>query len=472
MEPVKKPLTVYGYARVSTENQLENYSIDEQVDRLKAYCTARGWSLQNLYIDAGYSGGNINRPDLQRLLKDLQSTPPDIVLVNKLDRLSRSQKDTMMLIEDTFLAQNIDFVSINENFDTSTPFGRAMVGILAVFAQLEKDQITERFTMGRIGRSKAGYYHGGSIPPTGYKYIDGELVVDEYVALQVQEVYQAFLSGKSINSILNTMREKYGGAWNNANTVRNVLRNSIYIGKVKFKGIEYPGHHRPLVSVDDYEKVQELMHSADRENRKTSAQKTPFRAGYLLSSLIYCQRCGARYSANHGFYKCYSRSKSSKKFIKDPSCKNDKWEIAKLDGLVLNAIFDLLDNQDKLDALYETTQKQEVPSPDLQAIETRIKEIDKQLTRILDLYQVGSIPLEQISQRLDSMNAEKMRLQKELAMNPQEEREIKWHQFVEALNCFNDAFETLDIDNKRLLVGSIIEAVVIDGQNVSIRWRL
>ena len=97
---------------------------------------------------------------------------------------------------------------MSENFDTSSPFGRAMIGILSVFAQLEKDQITERFTMGRIGRGKAGYYHGGPTPPTGYKFIDSELIVDEYQSMQVKEVYDRFLRGYSINSIKEYMHEK------------------------------------------------------------------------------------------------------------------------------------------------------------------------------------------------------------------------------------------------------------------------
>ena len=140
------------YVRVSTENQLENYSIEEQTERLKAYCLAKDITVTKFYTDGGYSGGNTNRPALQQMLADIRKGGIDTVIVYKLDRLSRSQKDTLTLIEDSFLACHVDFISVSENFDTSTPFGRAMIGILSVFAQLEKDQITERFTMGRIGR--------------------------------------------------------------------------------------------------------------------------------------------------------------------------------------------------------------------------------------------------------------------------------------------------------------------------------
>ncbi len=132
------------YVRVSTDNQLENYSIEEQTDRLKSYCAAKDITITKFYTDGGYSGGNTNRPALQQMLADITAGNIDVVVVYKLDRLSRSQKDTLMLIEDKFIANSVNFISVNENFDTASPFGKAMIGMLSVFAQLEKDQITER----------------------------------------------------------------------------------------------------------------------------------------------------------------------------------------------------------------------------------------------------------------------------------------------------------------------------------------
>ncbi|MCD8020155.1 MAG: recombinase family protein [Clostridiales bacterium] len=175
------------YVRVSTENQRENYSIAEQTARLKAFCQAKDITIGNFFTDSGYSGGNVHRPALQKMLSSLKDF--DTVIVYKLDRLSRSQKDTLRLSEDYVLAQNINFISVCENFDTSTPFGRATIGLLSIFAQLEKDQITERFTMGRIGRAKNGYYHGGPHAPTGYDYVDGRLVINVYEAMQIQELF-------------------------------------------------------------------------------------------------------------------------------------------------------------------------------------------------------------------------------------------------------------------------------------------
>ena len=156
------------YVRVSTQEQAtEGYSVQEQTDRLTKYSEAMGWSVFKVYTDPGFSGGRTDRPGLQAMINDIRKGYIDKVLVYKLDRLSRSQKDTLNLIEDEFLAHNVDFISMCENFDTSTPFGRAMVGILAVFAQLEREQIKERMFMGKEARAKEGKYPGAKQPPVG-----------------------------------------------------------------------------------------------------------------------------------------------------------------------------------------------------------------------------------------------------------------------------------------------------------------
>ena len=173
------------YVRVSTPEQAVNgHSIDEQIERTQKYCDAMNWTVYKVYTDAGFTGSNTARPAMQNLIKDVRDGKINKVLVYKLDRLSRSQKDTLMLIEDIFLANNVDFVSMSENFDTATPFGRAMIGILAVFAQLEREQIKERMAMGKIARAKQGKFHGSAKIPIGYDYIDGELVTNEYEKIQ------------------------------------------------------------------------------------------------------------------------------------------------------------------------------------------------------------------------------------------------------------------------------------------------
>lgn len=466
----KNTLEVFGYVRVSTENQLENYSIEEQTMRIRSYCQAKGWHLIKIYTDGGYSGGNINRPALQQMLTDMKRGTVDAIIVYKLDRLSRSQKDTLTLIEDHMLSAGVDFISINENFDTSSPFGRAMIGILSVFAQLEKDQITERFTMGRIGRSKAGYYHGGPNAPRGYQYVDGALIVDEFKASQVKEIFRLFLDGKSINRIARQMEQKYGGRWNAAG-VRVILLNSTYIGKVKFAGVEYDGRHQPLISKEDFETAQKLLFSPARDAKKNSAQKNPFRAETLLSGLILCSRCGARYSGCHGYYKCYSRAKGNPRYIKDPNCKNDNWIISELDSLTISSIRELLDNNDLLDAAIENARPSLEDSANEIEITTHLKEIEAQINRLLDLYQIGSIPTEILSSRIQTLDQEKTALTT-LLENKEDSFEERKQAFLENIQNFRDHFDDSDLDTQRLLIRSIIESISVDGRNISIQWRI
>ncbi len=135
-----------------------------QKERIEAQITAKGWACVKLYEESGKSGGTLDRPALQEMLGDIEAGKLQAVVVYKLDRFSRKQKDTMYLIEDIFLANGVELASISESLDTSSPTGRAMIDMLSVFAQLERDIITERLFSGRKQKAKMGGYSGGQAP--------------------------------------------------------------------------------------------------------------------------------------------------------------------------------------------------------------------------------------------------------------------------------------------------------------------
>jgi site-specific DNA recombinase len=257
------------YCRVSTTEQAEHgYSVKEQEDRLKKYCDAVGLKNPKVYTDAGYSGAKLDRPALQALIRDVKAHKISKVLSYKLDRLSRSEKDTLTLIEDIFLSNDCDFVSITENFDTSTPLGRAMVGILAVFAQLEREQIKERMSMGREARAKQGKYAGSWRHPIGYDYIDGQLIVNDFEKMQIQEIFESYASGlgcKKIADQLNAkgMTHKYG-QWTES-VVRSLLSRKTYIGYVRFGNEWFKGTHDPIISEDLFNRVQKFKAHKNKE---------------------------------------------------------------------------------------------------------------------------------------------------------------------------------------------------------------
>lgn len=458
------PRPVACYCRVSTENQIENYSIDEQKERLEAFCTAKGWSKPEMFIDPGFSGGTLDRPALRNLLEDVKRGKFGTVVVYKLDRLSRSQKDTLYLIEDVFNKYNVSFVSVCENFDTGTPFGKAMIGILSVFAQLEKDQITERFTMGRIGRAKNGLFHGGGNAPTGYTYVNGHLEVNEYEAVQVREVFERFLNGDSIHAIQRAMDEKYGG-WSTSTRVYNILRNSLYIGKVKFGGVEYDGEHTPIIESERFYEAQRLMSEHNSEN----AQKTPFRANFLLSGLVVCGNCGARYHGNHGYYKCYSRAKSDKKYIIDPNCKNPNLKISELDNFIKSEIAIIaLDPSPILEDLPEEKSQ----TTDKQALEKRLAEISEQQNKLIDLYQTVGISLEGVTERLRELEDERGRLENLIDKFPSDipDRRAEW---LKNLTICSELLESANVTQGRMYIASVIERItILPSGEVKIKWRI
>ena len=187
------------YIRVSTDAQFEEgYSVDAQKEKLAQYCKLKDIEDYEFYIDGGWSGSNIERPEIKRLIADIKAEKIDAVVVYKLDRLSRSQKDTVYLLEDVFIPNGCAFISLNENFDTSTPYGKAMIGILSVFAQLERENIRERTRMGMYERVKSGLWMDGGRVPFGYDYDrEKNTLIPNEKAEQVRQIYQLYLQGYS-----------------------------------------------------------------------------------------------------------------------------------------------------------------------------------------------------------------------------------------------------------------------------------
>ena len=191
------------YIRVSTDAQFEEgYSVDAQKEKLEQYCKLKDITDYEFYVDGGWSGSNIERPEMKRMITDIKNREISAVIVYKLDRLSRSQKDTVFLLEDIFNPNECNFISLNENFDTTTPYGKAMIGILSVFAQLERENIRERTRMGMYERVKSGLWMGGGRIPFGYDYDKNKnVLVPNSHAEDVKKIYDLYLQGYSTTQL-------------------------------------------------------------------------------------------------------------------------------------------------------------------------------------------------------------------------------------------------------------------------------
>ena len=468
------------YVRVSSQEQAnEGYSIQEQTERLTKYCEAHGWILVKVYTDPGFTGANRNRPALHMLCADVAKSLFDTVLVYKLDRLSRSQKDTLYIIEDVFLKNGISFVSMNENFDTGTPFGRAMIGILSVFAQLERDQIRERVQMGHDARAKEGYFHGGGYAPIGYDYIDGLLTVNEYEASIVRKAYTLFLDGLPVHSIYLALEKEYPAGTRfgavTYSSVKSMLTTILYAGYIKWKGALYPGKHEAIIPYEQFQEVQRLIkrRQIDEPHRLTSFQHTT-----ILGGIMFCGYCGARYFCKNNtaskvsritqrYYTCYSRGKTSKKMIRDPNCKNKSWNVHKLDAIILNEIAKLELSRDFVS--YNTAPDN---SGRIQSIKTALASADKKLEKLVDLYTDDTIPVHVLSERISRLNAEKEALEAELSnLQAVPDPDLSYDQANKILDSFQDIIATGDNDLIRNMVRSLIDSISIRDEDIEIHWK-
>lgn len=242
------------YTRVSTDEQARSgYSITEQERMAKAAIEAKGWEYVGTFSDPGVSGRKLDRPGMNAMIKAIESGSVEAVVIYKLDRLSRKQKDTMSLIEDVFLAHDIYLYSLNEALDTSTPWGRAMVGILSAFNQMESETIQMRTTDGRLAKAQRGGYAGGK-PPIGYRSLDGELVIVPDEAEIVRTVFEMRRNGGTMVGIaeeLNKMgyRTK-GGKLFRHSAIQTILNNErTYRGIHKY-GNGAEGYHEAILKDD------------------------------------------------------------------------------------------------------------------------------------------------------------------------------------------------------------------------------
>ncbi|WP_229192411.1 recombinase family protein [Bacillus cereus] len=444
------------YIRVSTQDQVENYSIEVQRERLRAYCKAKGWDIYDEYIDGGYSGSNLDRPDIKRLLNDLKKI--DVVVVYKLDRLSRSQRDTLELIEEHFLKNNVDFVSITETLDTSTPFGKAMIGILSVFAQLERETIAERMRMGHIKRAENGLRgNGGDYDPSGYTRENGYLIIKTDEAKHIKRAFDLYEQYHSITKIQEILKEEGYPIWR-FRRYRDILSNILYIGRVTFAGKEYEGQHKPIISSEQFKRVQVLLKRHKGHNAHKAKQS-------LLSGLITCSCCGENYvaystgkskdveSKRYYYYICRAKRFPSEY---EKRCMNKTWSRKKLEDVVIDQMRDLT-----VSKYHEQKQEKKIN------YEKLIKEIDKKMERLLDLFTTNT----NISRQLLEQQMEKLNLEKETLIQKKQRSEQEISISNEMIAKTLQSYNSLEFKEKQIIINNFIEQIYINNENVEILWR-
>lgn len=306
-----KPVRCAIYTRKSTEHglELEFNSLDAQRDACEAYIksqASQGWrAVLQHYDDPAYSGGNLDRPALQQLLKDIDAGWIDVIVVYKIDRLTRSLADFAKLVE-AFDAKSISFVAVTQQFNTTTSMGRLTLNVLLSFAQFERELSSERVRDKVAASRRKGKWTGGTVP-LGYDAKDKKLVINKAEAETVRYIFNRYLEVKSFGKLVedldkngivtkrrNTKVAKFnGGIAFTYGPLAHFLKNRLYIGDIGHKDKWFPGEHTAIVDKETFEQVRQLL-ASNSEGRKTRRTKSEA----LLMGKLYDDR-GNRMSPSY-----------------------------------------------------------------------------------------------------------------------------------------------------------------------------
>ncbi|MBQ4065302.1 MAG: recombinase family protein [Clostridia bacterium] len=445
------------YVRVSTDAQREEgYSIEAQQEMLVAYCVSRGIREHRLYIDGGFSGSNMERPEMTRLIADIRLKRISHVIVYKLDRLSRSQKDTLYLIEDVLIPNGVSFVSLNENMDTATPIGRAMLGIMSAFAQLERETIRERTRMGMRERVKSGLWPGGGKIPFGYNY-DAErgILVPNADADTVRLMYDLYRKGWSMMAIARCVGLKY------ERLAEQILRRKTNAGYIVYNGEEYRGRHDAIVPLAVYEDTIRLMEERSRGER--GAVK------HLLAGMVECGVCGAkmRYQkwgkAGYKIY-CYSQDKGKPHLSRSEACDNHKIWAHELEETVIGDLFAMSSR--------EIGGGQEPKGKGIDRLLTeQVEKLERKLKNLYHLY--GDSGDEALVATIDEVRGELASAKERLSRFLEEEgRGRRGEAMKREIRSAEAAWPHMTVAEKRNVLRSCIEKIVVTYDRIDLYYKV
>jgi len=343
------------YTRVSTDSGLDQEfnSLDAQYEASSAYIRSQAhahWTLvRTRYDDGGFSGGSTDRPALQRLLADVKARKVQVVIVYKVDRLTRSLADFAKLVE-LFDAHSVSFVSVTQQFNTTTSMGRLTLNVLLSFAQFEREVTAERIRDKIAASKRKGLWVGGMVP-LGYKLRDGKLLIEEDEAEQVRTMFKRYLALGSVNRLVIELRERKfrskirklsngkmrGGIPFTQGPLFYMLRNRFYIGEVRYKNEIFPGPQPPLLERELFEAVQTKL-TAQRSHQVTRRAKS----AALLRNLLF-DAAGHRmiptHSTKHGVrYRYYVSQPYLRGLAKPPSGAIIRVPAVEIESIVTKAV--------------------------------------------------------------------------------------------------------------------------------------
>ena len=485
-------LRAVGYVRCSTEEQqarAEYNTLDSQRDYISGYIRTvhPEWELAEWYEDPGYSGKDTNRPGLQSLLRDLERGKFDVVVVYKLDRITRSLADFFDL-DRVFIDHEVSFISVKEQFDTSSPMGRAMRNIALTFAELEREMVAERVKDKMLATVRRGRWPGGTVP-FGYDLGDGKLIPDPVEAPAVKLMFETYVQTKSLAVVRDKMnamgippkgpkcrkpRDGFLARTWNKQKVAYIVRNRTYLGVIHYDGIEVPETHEPLVDKDLFDRAQAIVAEGYRKPRLSADHD------YFLTGKVLCGDCRCKLtpkSTNHPnrkkpftpYYECYRLSK-----YRGYPCKVRRVNAEVLERLFLQTIERLVWDRDLVAAAASQVGTDDTGGKELRAQEAatqeRLAEIDGKVGRIIAAVEDG-LAGSSVQARLRELESQQVLLKGELADIRMRRRQIEQDpvDVEEAMTLFarfSELFEHATAEEKEALADALLKSATVDENKV------
>jgi DNA invertase Pin-like site-specific DNA recombinase len=396
MKQEKQKIRAAIYTRKSTEEGLDKEfnTLDAQRISGEAYIKSQeheGWEvIDERYDDGGFTGGNMDRPALKRLLDDIKAGKIDVVVVYKIDRLSRSLTDFAQMVA-IFDEHNTSFVSVTQHFNTQDSMGRLTLNILFSFAQFEREVIGERSRDKFAASKQKGIFMGGALP-LGYQVEDRKLYIDKQEAETVDHIFKRFVALRSITKLLKELNrdgyltKKYvsgtgkerGGKPMNKQYLYRMFKNKIYLGKIVHKDKTYEGQHEAIISQELWDKAQAIF----KEDPIKRGNYTRNRHPALLRGLVRCECCDCAMTPSFTVkkkrtYRYYTPTTVIHQHYK--ACKVGPIPASEIDALVVGQIKQMIESPEMLTRTYAEIKKSDDMPFDfgLEELRQKIKGFDK-----------------------------------------------------------------------------------------------
>ncbi len=471
------------YCRVSTEEQSRenHYSLQYQEEASRHRIKEKDWHLYKVRQDVGSGKATEHREGYLELIQTIKGKKIDAVIVYKLDRLSRNVRDVYDFLELT-QEHGVEFISLTEGFDTTTPMGRAMLGIAAVFAQLTRETIAENVRHGLEQRAKSGQWTGASMAPYGYDYTpeDG-LTINSQEGEMVRRVFDLYTARKlnhaKIARLLNTegIPSRTGKQWSSS-SIGKMLRNPVYAGKIKYGSLVADGRHQPIVTEDQFEESQDLA-----EGRQWISLHPRTRTGkLLLLGLGTCGYCGRNLAtkSNRGRtrYGCSGNQK-----VGDDACDG----FIKADHIVDDVVVDRIREVARSEVLQEMAADEarrvlettvEPAREERDRLLEELGRIGDDFTRWANRLDRGIVDEDQFEQHNRTLLARKTKIQARLTqieegVGEYERVEVDLEEVKAALAAFDELWEEGTLEERKAILGELVEDLRVTRDTAVLKLR-